>query len=449
MTTAAEQPVTIDTQTAYEIGVEGYTYLYSVVLMDLTRRQMTNVETPGALPGRGPADAFVNVPAFPPPDFRDVVRPNFDTLYSIAWLDLHDEPRIVTVPPAGDNYYLLPLYDMWGEVFACPGTRTTGSDGGDFAIVGPGWSGELPEGLRRYDAGTPWVWVIGRTEASVDTYDKVHAFQAGLKVTPLSKWGSELPPVHGTVDPSVDDKTPPLRQVFALDAAAFFGHAAELLKEHAPHPMDYPVLDRLARIGFRAGESFDLSEVDSSVPEALTRAVAAAQKQITDQQTRLGRHVNGWGVVTSNIGNYGTDYLTRACVQLIGLGANLASDAIYPIVYTDADAQPLHGDARYVWHMDRDDLPPVRAFWSLTLYDAEGFQVPNELDRFAIGDRDALAFNEDGSLDIHISRERPASGDANWLPAPDGGFNLCARLYYPRPQVLDGTWVPAPITKVG
>ena len=129
------------------------------------------------------------------------------------------------------------------------------------------------------------------------------------------------------------------------------------------------------------------------------------------------------------------------------LGANLAEDAIYPLAYIDADGQPFTGKHRYVWHLAQEDLPPVNAFWSLTLYDAEGFQVANDLNRFAIGDGDDLAFNNDGSLDIHIQNDMPGSGTSNWLPAPEGGFNLCSRLYYPKPEALDGTWTPPAVTK--
>lgn len=449
MSSAKRREAMVDAQTAYDIGVEGYTFLYPLVLMDVTRRQMTNVEAAGQVTGRGPADVFVNIPAFPLAGFRDVVRPNFDTLYSVAWLDLRREPRIVSVPTAGTLYYLLPMYDMWGEVFACPGTRTTGGGAGDFAVTGPGWEGKAPEGVRRYDAPTSWVWIIGRTQASVATYDLVHAFQAGLTITPLSAWGGKPPAVKGTIDPAVDGTTPPLRQVFALDAGAFFGYAAELLQQHAPHFQDYLMLDRLARIGFDPGEPFDLSKADPAVQQALARAVPDAQQKISTQQTRLGRQVNGWEIITSNMGNYGTDYLTRACVELIGLGANLAADAIYPIAYADADGRPFIGAHRYLWHLDKAALPPVNAFWSLTLCDREGFQVANDLDRFAIGDRDDLQFNSDGSLDIYIQHDKPDGGTSNWLPAPQGVFNLCARLYYPKPEVLDGTWVPPAVTKAG
>ncbi|MFG1820683.1 DUF1254 domain-containing protein [Kribbella sp. NPDC049174] len=438
----------MDGELAEIIGIEGYTYLYPLVLMDLTRLQVTNTEKVSYAPLRVPPDTFLNVPAFPPADFRVVVRPNFDTLYSTAFLDLREEPRIVSVPPAEGNYYLLPFYDMFGEVFACPGTRTTGDEAGNFAIVGPGWSGDLPAGVRRYDAPTSWVWIIGRTEASVATYDKVHAFQSQLKITPLSAWGSEPLEVVGTVDPSVDNTTEPLRQVFAMDATTFFRYASELLQQHAPHIQDYPVLDRLARIGFNVGDTFDLNQADPVVQGALAKAVPAAQQKITDRQKRLGRTVNGWEMTTENVGNYGTDYLQRACVELIGLGANLPDDAIYPLAYVDVEGQPFTGEQRYAWHLAKQELPPVNAFWSLTLYDAEGFQVANDLNRFAIGDRDDLLFNDDGSLDIHIQHNRPDSGTSNWLPAPEGGFNLCARLYYPKPEVLDGTWTPPPVTKV-
>jgi hypothetical protein len=322
-----------------------------------------------------------------------------------------------------------------------------GSGAGDFAVCPPGWQGELPAGVRRYDAPTPWVWIIGRTQASVETYDKVHAFQAGLTITPLSSWPNQPPAVTGSVDPAIDATTPPLRQVFALDAAAFFGCAAELLKEHAPHAQDYPVLDRLAQIAFHVGQSFDLAGADTVVQDALAKAVPAAQQRISDEQKKIGWHAGSWLMNTEAMGNYGTNYLRRACIELIGLGANLQEDAVYPLVFTDADNEPLTGERSYVWHMETNEIPPVHAFWSLTLYDAEGFQVANPLNRFAIGDRNTLKFNDNGSLDIYIQHGEPAEGPSNWLPAPEGGFNLTARLYYPRPEALDGTWEPAAIHK--
>jgi hypothetical protein len=439
----------IDHETAGAIAHEAYIYLYPIILMDVTRAQMTNVARPGEVTGRGPVNAFVHVREFPPGDFRDVVRPNFDTLYSVAWLDLEAEPLIVSVPAAGDNYYLLPMYDMWGEVFACPGTRTTGSDAGAFALVPPGWSGRLPDGVRRIDSPHTVVWVIGRTEASRDTYELVNEFQDGLAITPLSFWGGTGPTITGRHDPSIDDTTPPLRQVFDLSPADFYSRAAELLRKYPPHFYDYPILHRMERLGFLAGEPFDLETADATAQRALEHSVQSAQARITQRQKEIGWKRNGWQMLTEAMGNYGTDYLRRACVELAGLGANLPEDAVYPFAFVDGDGEPLTGSSRYVMAFASDELPPQLAFWSLTVYDDEGFQVPNELDRFAIGDRDHLSYGSDGSLRLYIQHERPSNGgESNWLPAPEGSFNLFLRLYYPKPEALDGTWAPPPVRKV-
>jgi hypothetical protein len=440
------QRAAADAATALEIAVEAYTFLYPLVLMDLTRQQMTNAARAGEHLGHAPADAFAHIPAFPPPGFKDVVRPNFDTLYSSVWLDLHEEPRIISVPAAGENYYLLPMLDMWTDVFACPGTRTTGGDALEFAVCPPAWSGALPDGIRRYESPTRGAWMIGRTEASPETYERVHAFQAGLTVTPLSEWGGAARERVGSVDPSLDP-APPMFQVDHMDAAAFFSRAAGLLQHHAPHRQDSPMLDRMEQLGFRRGEAFDLADADPIARKALEQAVPQAQQAIRGAVPTFGTTVNGWHVNTNVMGAYGVWYLKRAAVAFAGLGANLADDAIYPIVYTDAHGEPFTGTRRYVWHMTPDELPPVNAFWSLTMYDPDGFGVANELDRCAIGDRDALEFNADGSLDILIQHDRP-DGTANWLPAPPASFNLCARLYWPKPQALDGTWAPPAVRRV-
>jgi hypothetical protein len=437
---------TLDRPTADQIAVDAYVYLYPLVLMGRTRRQMTNVEAPGDRLGRGPVDAFVHVREFPPVDFKDVVKPNFDTLYSPAWLDLREEPRIVSVPET-DLYYVLPMYDMWSDIFASPGPRTTGGEAGHFALCGPGWEGTLPDGVERIDAPTPWVWIISRAKASPATYDEVHAFQDQLAITPLGGWPGPVATPKGTIDPAVDDDTPPLRQVFSLDAAEFFAEAAALMVENAPHLNDHPILSRMARIGLVAGEPFDLAAAAPDARQALEAAVPAAIQRITARQQKLAPPVEGWISLVETMGAWGTDYLRRACVDLIGLGANLPEDAIYPVSYFDADGEPYHGSKAYVLHFDADALPPAIAFWSLTMYEEDGFQVPNPIERFAIGDRDDLRFNSDGSLDLQIAAEEPAEGSSNWLPAPAGPFNLCLRLYQPEPAALEGGWMPPGVRK--
>jgi hypothetical protein len=439
---------TLDATAAQEIALEAYVYLYPLVLMERTRLQMTNVEVAGEVLGRGPADAFVHVREFPPADFKDVVKPNFDTLYSPAWLDLRDEPRVVSVP-ATDEYYVLPMYDMWSDIFACPGTRTTGGVAAHYAICGPDWEGELPPGVVPLRAPTPWVWIITRTKASPATYDEVHVFQDGLSINRLAAWPTAPAPRRGKVDPDIDSTTPPLRQVFGLSAADFFAEAAELMKTNAPHANDHPVLFRMARLGLVAGQSFDLAAADPVAREALEAAGTEGPKKITARQQTLAVPVDGWISLTETMGAWGTDYLRRATVDLIGLGANLVEDAIYPVSYFDLDGEPYDGSNRYVLHFDADALPPAKAFWSLTMYEEEGFQVPNPLERFAIGDRDELRFGDDGSLDLQIAQAEPAEGSANWLPAPAGSFNLCLRLYYPEAAALEGSWTPPGVRKAG
>jgi len=439
----------IDEQQAYEIGIEAYTYLYPLVLMDATRRQAVNVEAGKAF-GRGPMNTFTHVPTFPPADFRDVVRPNFDTLYSIAWLDLTKEPMVIGVPDTQGRYYMLPMLDMWTDVFACPGKRTTGTGAGRFAVVPPGWQGRLPEGVQRIDAPTPHVWIVGRTQTNGEKdYGAVHQVQAGYTVAPLSQLGKTSQPVMATIDPTVDMKTPPMTQVDGMVAGKYFGYAAELLKVNLPHITDQPIVARMRQIGMEPGKSFDLGKADLAVKRALERAAPDALKAMRAKIPTLARVVNGWQMNTDTVGVYGNYYLKRAIVALIGLGANLPEDAVYPLNIGDADGKPLTGANQYVLHFAQNEIPPAQAFWSVTLYDDHGFPTANDLKRNAIGDRDALKFNADGSVDLYIQQASPgAEKESNWLPAPAGDFNLSMRVYSPKSEVTDGRWAPPAVKKV-
>jgi hypothetical protein len=439
----------INEQDAYEIGVEAYTYLYPLVLMDVTRRQAVNVEA-GKVVGRGPMNEFTHVRTFPPADFRDVVRPNFDTLYSIAWLDLTKEPMVIAAPDTQGRYYMLPMLDMWSDVFACPGKRTTGTGAGRFAVVPPGWRGSLPEGVQRIDAPTPYVWIIGRTQTNgPKDYEAVHKVQDGYTVTPLSQLGKASHPVKATIDPTVEMKTPPMTQVDTMAADQYFAYAAELLKVNPPHITDQPIVARMRRIGIEPGKSFDLGKADPAVKRALERAAPDGLKAMQAKVPTLAPVVNGWQMNTDTMGVYGNYYLKRAIVALVGLGANLPEDAVYPLNIGDANGKPLTGASQYVLHFAKNEIPPAKAFWSVTLYDKNGFPTANELKRNAIGDRDALKFNADGSLDLYIQHASPgAAKESNWLPAPTGEFNLTMRVYSPKGEVLDGRWAPPAVKRV-
>jgi hypothetical protein len=440
---------TLSEQDAYEIGVETYTYLYPLVLMDTTRRQAVNVEA-GKVVGRGPMNAFTQVRTFPPADFRDVVRPNFDTLYSIGWLDLTKEPMVVAAPDTQGRYYMLPMIDMWTDVFACPGKRTTGTDAGQFAVVPPGWQGALPDGVQRINAPTSYVWIIGRTQTNgPKDYDAVHEVQDGYMITPLSQLGQAPQPVAGKIDPTVDMTTPPMTQVDSMAAGKFFPYAAEVMKANPPHITDQPIVAQMRRIGIEAGKSFDFDEANPVAKHALERAAPDALTAMRAKIPTIARVVNGWQMNTDTMGVYGNYYLKRAIVALVGVGANLPEDAVYPLNIGDADGQPLTGANQYVLRFAENEIPPAKAFWSVTLYDEDGFPYPNDLNRNAIGDRDALKFNADGSLDLYVQHTSPgAEKESNWLPAPATAFNLTMRVYSPKAEVLDGRWVPPAINRV-
>jgi hypothetical protein len=445
---AAQAQNAITEQEAHAIGVDAYIYFYPLVTMDVTRKQLTNVE-----PGKGigaPMNVLFNVPTFPAADMKQVVRPNFDTLYSFGFLDLTKEPIVVSVPDTGGRYYLLPMLDMWTDVFASPGWRTTGTQAGNFLVTPPGWSGTIPEGFTRIAAPTPFVWIIGRTKTDgPQDYDAVHKIQAGYKVTPLSEWGKPPKPVEAKIDPSIDMKTPPKTQVDTMPAGAYFAYAAELLKLQLPHITDEPIIAQMKRIGIEPGRSFDLDKASSAVKKALEGAPEEGQKLMAWKVPTLARVVNGWSMNTDTMGVYGNYYLKRAIVAQVGLGANLPEDAIYPLNLGDESGKPLDGVNKYTISFEKGATPPVNAFWSITLYDSDGFQVANSLNRFAVSSWMPFKYNADGSLDLYFQNESPGKDkEANWLPAPKGPFNLTMRLYGPKAEALTGKWSPPPVTKV-
>jgi hypothetical protein len=427
----------------HTLSYEAALYFYPLVTMDVTRLQAIN-KPPADGSMFGPPNEFHHLRAFPSAEFRSVVRPNFDTLYSGAWLDLTAGPVILHAPDTDDRYYLLPLIDMWTDVFATPGKRTTGTDAHDWAITGPGYRGDLPAGLPVIAAPTPYVWIIGRTQTNGPAdYEAVHAVQDGYRLTPLGQ-----PPGH-VIDANYDTCTEPLKIVNNMAALDFFTYAADLLTVNPPHPTDFSQLARIAGLGIVAGQPFHAGRFTSKQRTQIDAGFADALKDMQAALNTLGTNVNGWTTFTETMGVYGNYYLKRAVVTLVGLGANPAEDAVYPLLTADADGDAPIGEHDYVLHFDADKLPPAYAFWSVTMYDAEGFQVANELNRFAIGDRDPLKYNADGSLDLYLQHSNPGPDrEPNWLPAPLGPLGVTMRLYAPKREVLDGRWHPPAVQRV-
>jgi len=436
---------------ALDVGIDAYVYGYPLVTTEMTRRVMTNAAT--AASTHAPMGQFANVRSYPSPEDKDVTAPNADTLYSAAWVDVSAEPYVLGVPEMNGRYYLLPMLDAWTNVFQAPGKRTTGTGPQKYAITGPGWKGTLPPGVVEYRSSTNIVWIIGRIYSTGTPEDlgEVHKIQDQLSLVPLSAYGKPYTPPPGRVDAAIDMKTPVRDQVDRMDMATYFGVMAEALKKNPPAPGDAAVVERIARIGIVPGQDFDAGKLPPAWGVALRAAPKLARAKILGHVRDAGPLENGW-VVMTRTGQYGTEFLQRATITAIGLGANRPQDTVYPTSEKDADGHDYSGAHRYVLHFDKGAEPPVKGFWSLTMYDDRYFFVPNPLNRFTLGQRNKFTTNPDGSVDLYLQRDNPGGDkEANWLPAPPSKFIPMMRLYWPSdadPSILDGTWKPPALKRV-
>jgi hypothetical protein len=409
-------------------GAEGYLFGHPLVMMDLTRRH--------AAATVAPENQLHRVRRFPDASFKGVVRPNVDTLYTSAFIDMDLGPWIFEIGPNDERYEVMPFMDAWTNVYAAPGTRTTDTGGGRFLLVGPTWQGMVPDGHQLLRSPTRLVWLIGRTQTNgVADYARVHRLQDALSLRRLTG-DVPAPALPSATGPTA---TPPAQQMREMDTEAFFTRLAALMVDNPPAPADAPMLARLAQIGVAPGRP--------SPWGWLQRASVSLGRWVADFKIALELKkpralVRGWATPPANLGQYGTDYATRAVVAMVGLGANLPADAMYPNAQVDSKGRPLDGSRRYRLHFAAGQLPPVKAFWSVTAYGADDFLIDNALGRHALGDRDPLVRNADGTLDLWIQADAPpAERQANWLPVKAGApFLLNARLYWPLPEALDGRW---------
>ena len=341
----------------------------------------------------------------------------------------------------------------WTNIFASPGKRTTGTRAGSFVVTGPGWSGTLPSGMKELKSPTNRVWIIGRTQTNgPKDYAAVHAIQDGYKLVPLSAFGKPYAPPPGVVDPNIDMKAAPVDTLQKMTSASFFDSLARLLDSNPPPASDGLILAKLATIGVIPGEKFDPSKLDPAVAKGLDKALPVALQKLQEAAKNSGAPVNGWQIPPSILGKFGTEYAIRGIVALVGLGANLPEDAVYPTTYVDAEGKALNGANRYTLHFDKGLSPPVNAFWSVTMYDAQSFFVENAANRYAISSWMPVKRNSDGSIDLYLQHDSPGKDkEANWLPAAEGDFNLTLRMYWPKdknPSIIDGSWKPSAVTRV-
>lgn len=436
---------------AEQMGYDAYLYAYPMILMDFTRQQLTNYARTQKN-GMGPENQFNHFSSTPDDAFKEVIRPNVDTLYSTAWLDLKKEPLVLVVPST-QRYFMLPMLSYWTDVFAVPGTRTTGPNRAkEFLVTDPSYHGNVPKEMTEIKSPTRYVWIIGRTQThGKKDYTTVHAIQAQYKIIPLSAWGKgPYAPPLGKVNAKINMKMPPPVSVDKMTDNEYFNTFTRLLVENPPNAMDYPFMHRIDRLNIAAGEQFKPGSWPDSVRSAFMQGVQKAKKTLETSIKSLGGNQSpGWKYDT-HTGVWGDEYLKRAVFAKFGLGINIAADAVYPSIATDQKGQPLNGEHKYQLTFQKGKLPPVNAFWSLTAYDQDGYLIKNPIKRYAIGSSDSLKHNPDGSTTIYMQAEQPDKSKlSNWLPVPNAPFGITMRLYSPSSKILQREWKPPAITEEG
>jgi hypothetical protein len=446
-------------QEAVSIATDAYIYGYPLVTTKITGLAFINTVKPDPATFQAPVNQLVSQPNYPPATYHGVTAPNADTLYSAGFLDLSRGPMVLSYPNMGKRYFLFPIYDAWTTVIHSAGTRTMGEAAQKILISGPSWRGAVPAGMTLVKLPTNKGFIIGRVYSDGTPSDlaQVHALQSHIKLVPLRAYGKPYTPPAGRTGGQYTPKEIVRDVIGRMSTHEYFTFMAEAMKENPPVlPQDAPIVARMAKIGLVPGKPFDMSQLSPEVQKTLETVPQTVTAQFNTLEAQgIGKMVNGWQI-TAVCGKYGTDYSARAIVSDFGWGCNLPDDAVYPMAKVDDSGRALTGDHTYVLHFNKGETPPVRGFWSITMYDKQYYFYPNPLDKFTVSTRNKLKYNADGSLDLYFSHVQPADvAQANWLPAPADDFVLCMRLYWPKatpPSILppaNPSWVPPPVKTRG
>lgn len=427
------------------IATEAFIYGLPLVLMDITKEQNTNYIKAS---GKGaPINQFSNKSKFPDYTNTKVVRPNCDTYYSTAFLDLTDEPLVMTVPPTGDTYYMLPFLDAFTNCIKnSPGTRTGETEGGNYLILGPNQTSttnsDIPNLVNTISSSTNLVWILGRFQVNDPATDgqTVLALQEELKLTPLSQWGKDYNAAHG--NKQVMDERDPNTIVENMPIENFFTRLNQLLQSNPPADYDANAMQKYAQIGVGTEATTPFNEMNFA-----TEVMEAMQNIPSKTLVKLEQFSNAgdsaWkGLIGDFVADYKDQYFKRAMVAYVGLGANLCKDA----VYYKTTSPDLNGSNNY--QMRFTEVPPNKAFWSLTLYNEAGYFIDAPVNGLGHSDSAPLHPESNGDYIIFIQSEPPADSTYanNWLPSPAGDpFNLMIRVYWPQDEVLDNNYVPPAI----
>lgn len=434
----------------HEIVEEAYVYAFPMIAAYKAMYQF-NVDK-GSSQYKGPFNRIESEARVFTPKDTSIVTPNSDTPYSMLQLDLRAEPIVVCVPEVeARRYYSVQLVDMYSFNYGYIGSRATGNGAGCYLIAGPGWDGEVPSNIAKtFRAETQFSLVIFRTQLfDPSDLENVEAIQAGYKALPLSTFLGQPVPAQ----PAAPEFPPFSEDAFKLD---FIRYLNFLLQFCPPVPEEADLRARFTSVGIGAGKPFDVSTLSEPRRLALELGVKNGFERIKKRQQSLGKNVNSWrvGSAFGDRGFYHGDFELRAAAALAGIYGNDEAEALYPMTTVDSSGQTLDGSKyRYELTFPAGQLPPVRAFWSVTMYDAKTqLLVDNPIDRYLVNSPmlPQMRKNDDGSLTIHIQKESPgAEREANWLPAPAGPVYLVMRLYWPEPAALDGSWQPPSVVRAG
>jgi hypothetical protein len=430
-----------------EIAVEGYTFLYPLVMMEVTRRHISSTDRRSEQ--QKTSNLFIHNHEMASDKWRAVARSNIDTLFSSAWIDLSEGPATITLPPAGDRYHMFQMLDMWTDTYAVVGSRTIGQNGGTVTLVGPAHAQSHQSTAHEIviHCPTPTTWIIGRSYAQngPDLQDAIQFVDAIVGTSEFAQKFSNSVAYPG----DESSKIPPVTKVRNLSGQEFFEFASRILRREGIRNTDGSIALRLRALGFVTDEDFVVAAQSEQVQTAISEAPRIFTERIRKTLNNRGPATNGWSTTQADIGTYGNSYVLRAAVALIGLAANPTVDAVYIAALFDANNDKLEGSRSYVLHFNKDEFPPANAFWSLTAYDHEGFMISNPLNRFGIRSRDAVEYNEDGSLDIYFAPACPPEApESNWIPSIAGSVALQMRLYSPAEAYLNGTWKPPVIQRI-
>ena len=422
----------------WETVEAAYVYTFPLVLMDATETSATNTEE--AATEKAPVNQFIHSVALADAQFKTVVTPNVDTIYSQVWYDLSEEPMVYELPET-DRFCKVQVLDGWTN------TAAVLDKAGAYAITLSTWEGELPEGVTRIDVPTSMAWSITRIILSgEEDLPNVYAIQEKMKLMPLSDYisGDTYEPPRGSY--SEENDYIPVDKVLSMDPITFFNKANELMVKNSPAAADKKMLEKIAAVNIGPGMEFDTSVLTGDVAENWKTMLTEIQLKLIKEGQKFSKKLGQWDYFGEPIGDFNTEYAYRALVALAGLGANTVEVALYPKIEQDADGNTLTGEKSYILHFESYPQVLEGGFWSVTAYGDDDFLIDNPIDRYCINDRSDLKVNDDGSVDVILSKDAPED-TTNWLPVDNGGFHLYMRIYTPDMDALE-TWTAPTITEI-